>query len=806
MAKQPRSREQKDAPSHAGVEDARALVLSTPLAAGIFFGLALAYFLPALLPGQGLFGTDYLAGGYPFSDFIADRLRAGELPRWVPYVYGGLPLFANAGSTFYPVWLISALLLPVRLVLPVLFLVQLALAGLGMFLLLRELGARRWVALLSGLAFQFTGLLTSFVYAGHDGRMIVASLAPLFLFFLHRTVRTGRVAPAAGATATLAFCLLSFQIQSSYYLLLAGLLWAIFALVALRIRGGALARRLVLGFGSVALAFVLASVNFLPFLDYVDASPRGGEEGRGYEYAVSWAMPPSELSALAVPEWEGASIQDPNTGEALFPAYRGENPFKLHSEYVGALVLLLVVLGAWHSRRDRYWWFFLALAVFALTISFGGHTPLYRLYFELLPGTRRFRAPSISFFLVSMALVTMAGLTLERLARLRDDPPRQGQGARRDRQARSQALETARWGALAGVGLGVLFLIAAGLGAGGEGRAAGLARFGFVLSLSAGLVWAWLSERLTSQLLFVALALVTVSDLWLMGRRFFHTVAPPQVWFQADDVVAALPTDPGQGRVWVLPVGPQYRGTGNYLMVHGIEQAGGEHPNPLQRWYEYVGAGVGHYVDWHNFLGESPNFRHAANIRWIVSMVQLEGAEQFAGLRLVHGGPSALVYEDPQALPRAFLVGGARVIEDGPAALAALGAPDFDPRLEAILARTPSLDLPGGAAAGDVEIVEWSPDRIRLTVRSERSALLVLADNYYPGWRARLGDEDVPVLRANHTFRAVAVPAGQHDIELRFRPGRMMVGFWIYLSGILLLACYGAFLGYGRWRRTMAPA
>lgn len=776
-------------------------LLTTPLAAGIFFGLALVYFLPALLPGQGIFGTDYLAGGYPFSDFIAERLKAGELPKWVPYVYGGLPLFANAGSTFYPVWLISALVLPVRLVLPVLFLVQFALAGLGMFLLLRELDVRRWVALLGGLSFQFTGLITSFVYAGHDGRMIVASLAPLFLFFLHRTVRTGRLAPAAGATATLAFCLLSFQIQSSYYLLIAGLLWGIFALVVLRIRGRELAGRLALGFGAVAVAFLLAAVNFLPFLDYVEASPRGGEEGRGFEYATSWAMPPSELSALAVPEWEGASVQDPNTGEAMFPAYRGENPFKLHSEYVGGLVLLLLGLGAWHSRRDRYWWFFLGLALFTLTIAFGGHTPFYRLYFELLPGTRRFRAPSISFFLVSMALVAMAGLTLEHMARLRAGSER---GARRDRRDHSAVLDAARWGALGGVGVGALFLIAAGLGIAEPGRAAGLARFGIVVALSAGLIWAWLSERLTTQLLFGALALVTVADLWLMGRRFFHTVPPPQVWFQADDVVSALPAEAGQGRVWVLPVGDQYRGTGNYLMVHDMEQAGGEHPNPLQRWYEYVGAGVGQYVDWHNFLGDSPNFRHAANIRWIVSMVQLEGAAQFEGVRRVHGGPSALVYEDPRALPRAYLVGGARVIEDGPAALAAIGSSDFDPRLEAVVAEPPGLVLDGGLVAGDAQVVEWSPDRIQVSVRSDRPALLVLADNYYPGWQAWIGDEEAPVLRANHTLRAVAVPGGEHDVVLSFRPMRMLIGFWIYLLGMLILAGYAVALGYRQWRGSTA--
>jgi hypothetical protein len=766
----------------------------------LYFGLAFMFFLPAMLPGQGLFGTDYLAGTYPFHDVIADQLRSGQLPKWVPYVYGGLPVFANPGSTFYPVWFLGALIFPAARLMVLVFLVQFTLAGVGMYLLLRELDVRRWVALLGGFVFQFTGILVSTVYAGHDGRAIVATLAPLFFFFLHRTVRTGGLGAATGAAATLAFALLSFQIQSNYYLLLAGLLWGIFCLIALGVRGRAMGRRLMLGFGAVAVAFLLASVNFLPFLDYVEASPRG-DGGRGYEYAVSWAMAPSELAALAVPEWDGASVMDPNTGEALFPAYRGPNPFKLHTEYVGALALLLLGLGAWHMRKDRYWWFFAALALFALTISFGGHTPIYRLYYELLPGTRRFRAPSIAFFLVPLALTAMAGLTLERLARLRVEADRRRPGRRREPD---DALGRARWIALAGVGLGGVFL-ALGAGLGDEaGRAAGFVRFGVFLAITAGLVWAWLAGRLATTGLVVLLGLVTVGDLWSVGRRFFHTVPAPAVWFQPDDVVFAIQDRPEVGRAWVLPVGAQYRGTGNYLMVHDIEQAGGEHGNALQRWLEYVGAGEEVYTDWHNFLGPNPVFRQAANVRWIVSMVQLEGAPQFEGVRLIHGGPSALIYEDPAALPRAYVVGSVRVTEPG-RALEIMGSPEFDPRREAILYEAPPLALADGPVAGQARITGRSDDEVRVAVSADAPALLVLAENYYPGWEARVNGDPAPVLLANHTFRAVAIPAGEHEVVFRFRPRELYIGLWIYLLGMLALAGYGALLVVRRRRSPPEP-
>ena len=175
------------------------------VAAAVYFGLAFVFFLPALLPGKHIFGTDYFAASYFFYDFISDRLSSGALPKWVPYVYGGLPLFSNPGTTYYPFRLLADLVLPTSMVFPILYIVQFGLAGLGMYLLGIELGCRRWVAFLGGLAFQFTGLTMSYVFAGHEGRIIVATFAPLLFYFLHSGIRTGRAAAHGGAAAPNAF-------------------------------------------------------------------------------------------------------------------------------------------------------------------------------------------------------------------------------------------------------------------------------------------------------------------------------------------------------------------------------------------------------------------------------------------------------------------------------------------------------------------------------------------------------------------------------------------------------------------------
>lgn len=771
-------------------------LLSGWMAAAIYFGLALLYFFPAFLPDRQIFGTDWLVGGYFFHEFISERFAAGELPKWVPYVFGGLPLFANPGSTYYPFRFLADFLFPVSKIWPTLFVIQFGFAGLGTYLLTRELGTRRWVALIAGLAFQFTGLTMSWVFAGHEGRIIVATFAPLTFFFFHRGIRTGSLPMFAGAAATVGLALLSFQIQLSYYLLLAAALWSAFCLWHLGVwrERSAFAQRVVLGLGAVAFAFALAAVNFLPFLDYIEQSPRGGEGGRGYEYSISYSMPPAEIISIAVPEQFGTSVAG-EAGEYPLNRYEGENGIKLHTEYMGAVVIALVALGFAYSRRNRYWLFFLALTVFALTISFGGHTPIYRLYYELLPGTKQFRAPSVSFFLVSMSLVVMAALALESLAQ------RFGSRAVTARSGAGQPGQQADFsvgGWILG-GLAALVFLAGAVASGGA--SSGYFRFGIFLAAAGAVLWFWMKGQLSVRMTVILLAVITVVDLWIVDRNFFDTVPPPDVLYAADDVADFLRSQPGRDRVWVFPAGAVYRGaTGNYLMHFDIDQAGGEHGNHIQRWGEYVGAGEQTYIDWQNFI-QYPVFLHAANIRYLVAGVELQSPL----LREVYRG-SALVYENPLALPRAYLVGNVVVTDEPDGALELMKRPGFDPRTTAVVNSEEPLPLPATPLESSAELVEYTPDRVVVRTEQNREALLVLADNFYKGWVAEVDGEEVPILRTNHALRGVTVGPGAHEVVFTYRPEDLYRGLAVYLVGLALLAGYGIFLliRYLRRRRLSA--
>lgn len=800
-------------PTATSVEQARSDFFPGAWLIGSYGLLVVIFFLPALMPGMQIFGTDYLAAAYFFEEFVTQRFAAGELPKWLPYVYGGVPFFANPMDTYYPVTLLLRVMgVETHRHLAWIFVVNFFAAGTGTYLLLRELGTRRMPAYLAGLLYMFAGYLISYIYGGHEGRAIVATLSPLFLFAIHRGVRTGGFRWFVLGGATLGSALLSFQIQSAYYMLLAGGLWGIFLLWHFQVLrdARALGGRLAGAASMLVIGFAMAAINFIPFLSYVDVSPRGGEEGRGYEYATSWAMPPEEIVGLAVPERIGVLQQ-----------YWGDNPFKLHTEYAGALTILLVVAGAYLLRRQRYAWFFFGLGVFTLTIAFGGHTPIYRLYYEFLPGTQRFRAPSISFYLLTLSMAVLAGLALEWLSRLRDEREARSAEVRRGAEATLRTTTGIAVGLLAVV---LLWALAVAINtpdailtrpttpeALREARAAlnhdayrlGVWRFMLFLSLVATGVWLWVRGAITTRVAGVLLALVSVADLWVIDKKFLDAVPEPAVYFAPDQVANFLRSQPGPFRTFVLFDLPQ----DDYLNLFGIELVGGEHGNQLQTYNEFLGAGAQTYTDFHNM--NDPRFLALANAKYLVSTQQIAAPflePVYQGR--VRDGRTATVYENLAVLPRAFVVPTAVRIDGTEATLERMRSPEFDPTREVILA-----DDPPVAAAdtenfeGSAQVIHHEPSEVAVRVSASDSAYLVLTDNFYEGWVAAIDGEEVPIHRAYHTFRAVVVPPGEHTVTFRFEPRSLQIGALISAGTGVFLLLFGAGLLYrSRSRRGAAEA
>jgi hypothetical protein len=130
-------------------------------------------------------------------------------------------------------------------------------------------------------------------------------------------------------------------------------------------------------------------------------------------------------------------------------------------------------------------------------------------------------------------------------------------------------------------------------------------------------------------------------------------------------------------------------------------------------------------------------------------------------------------------------------VPDGPAALAALLAPGFDPLREVILEgdgeAEPEPAATGAPGGPRVAIERYLPERVELTVEAPAAGWLVLSDLFYPGWRATRDGAPARVERANHLFRAVRVGAGASRVVFEFRPASLRIGAGVSAATALAL-------------------
>ncbi len=140
-------------------------------------------------------------------------------------------------------------------------------------------------------------------------------------------------------------------------------------------------------------------------------------------------------------------------------------------------------------------------------------------------------------------------------------------------------------------------------------------------------------------------------------------------------------------------------------------------------------------------------------------------------------------------LPRARLVHRVAVVGDEVESLGHVVAHADEAATIAVVEGgtvVPELAPPPPGAVESAAIVVDEPERVAIQLAAATPALLVVTDTYHPGWKATLDGAETPILRVDHAFRAVAVPAGGHRVTFRYRPRSVRVG--LPLGGVALLA------------------
>jgi hypothetical protein len=643
---------------------------------------------------------------------------------------------------------------------------------------------------------MMSGQIASSVSPGHDGKLFVSALFPLALLFLYRGIREGKNWTWGAFALTIGLCVLSPHPQLLQYTLLTCGAYALF-LAFSAVDGTALPRstairRLGAALGAVVVGLAIGAVQYLPVREYVSWSPRA----RGladYRTATSYAWNPEELLNAYLPQFSG-----------MLNNYWGRNVIHLHSDYVGAIVLVLAgaaFIGLRSDPRRKQIIFWSAALVVSLLWSLGSSTPFYRIPYAIVPGTKYFRAPATIFFVGTLAIALLACVGTERFLERRVSRKYLigwiiGAGV---------IALLATTGALTNIaesfaGDQQLDLVRANNGA----LIAGAWRsFAFVaLIAAAGL--AMLQGKISARAAAWAVAALMTIDLWTVERIYWMFSPPAKVIYASDPIVEMLKAEPQPVRVIPLPVQqapqPDPFLTGDALMTHRIRNVLGYHGNQLGRYNELTGASS----DIQRLF--SPNVLQLTNTKYLLTNVpEFPFVPNFVlakGPVRNASGDVVYLYRLNADNPYSWVTPVAVKAPDDQV-LATVLNPRFDIKRAALFDTSANVRVSTNVQALPAPLTittrvsHYEPGKVRIELGapSPDGASLVVSENFYPGWTAMVDGKSARIGRADYTMIGVELPAGARSVELNFTSPtyeRGKVITWIaILLGFLMLAAGG---------------
>ena len=692
---------------------------------------------------------------YPTLHYGFGRVRAGELPLWNPKQLCGVPFQADPSSgLFQPLNLVFALA-PTHRALALHAFVALSLMGLFFTLLARSLGTGHIAALVGGIVYAFSGAAAAAISRPALANALVWT--PLLLLGIHEYARTLRLRHALFGGVAGGLLVLSGAPGLVVAMLALATAYAGFAVVLPR-RGKRpnLLRRCE---GLIVMAVVAALVSAIQWLP-----------------ALVWAWSlNAPFSALLSLETAG---EIPGSIRELLAQMLVPKPGALpRAGYLGALVLPLIPAAFFHRTGRREAVLFVLAGALALLIAADETLRLpiaFPYAYFIYPG------------LLSLAILIALGL--DRLL-----VPAQGVPRRR-------------------VWLPALLVVA--LGAGlfyisvpePRGRLVALAALLFIV-LSVRTRWASAACALVlAGLLFVDLTAASVSV-------YRHPFMEAPACYQGN--AAALSAAEEQaldGRVIVVASPLDFALPANIGMLFPtLRAADGRQPltKTQATWWRRLGPPAASPVEREGPAAAiSPEAAGPRLLNHMAARVVLTTPEggldedvwSERGLALhtliTQGGARILLNEE--ARPRAYWVPAWRMVEGVAAAADALSDPAFDPALECLIDRDspgysgllPIVDAPGEELVA-CELIDDSPERVTVRLTSHAPGIVVLADTFDPGWKATLDGASTPILQANGIFRAIATPAGEHEIVFRYRPRSFIAGAAISLAALTFLTLTG---------------
>ncbi len=764
--------------------------------------LVLIIFFPMFFLGKIIGWLDMLFYFLPFRELTAGLVKSGELPLWNPYIYCGTPLAANMQSAVFNPLNVFYYVVPPAAAVRITTFAAFFIMGFSMYKFMRESRVSEEGSLAGAALFSFTYymLIKSVEFAD----LHVMAWMPAAFYFARKFSSEKKMFDAVLAGLVLSMSLLGGHPQVFLYVYLAFSGFFIYLNLygaGRRERNKSLKALVVIN----AVLALVSAIQILPTLEFIIFSRRA-ETGLGQAGSTGTYARLGQILMFFFPFAKNYL----SGGEKFLNWMGGIN--------IGIAGVLLFALGAIRHENTKARNMNMAVFVLVLFIAFLGSMPFYSYLYENLRLLGTIRYPSKIMIILFFIICFYAGKGYDYLFK---GPPEKLKGY-------------FRFIAVIAAALTAFFLFMAVF----ETKILIWYRNVFTPLISFEDAYILLYQYryiLLDCLIYLVLFLIMTAVVYAVSvkktrswkiRAFIflllaagiviydtgsYTLYAKYGWMKKESRnIKFLKSRKEINKTRILAPGirnlekPKGINIENYYlfristlapnvpMMHGLYNADGFDSLVIGSFFRFSSKLRGDENPW-----DKKEFA-LLSTSYISSMVRINSPL----VKMAFGKGAAAVYKYSKPLPMAYFVGreGYIYADNTAEETEMVYGKGFDPYGNVVM-NEKDREYAGspGAGAGKKTITRAAFSRkgineINIRVNAPRKGVLVVLDNYYPGWKAYVDGKEKRIIRVNITFKGVPLEKGERKIRLVYAPFIFKTGTVISVLALFMALAAGIYV------------
>lgn len=780
----------------------------------ILFVCLCLLFWQMLFKGMTLFFRDTSMYFYPLMDFCKKSFFSGEIPLWNPLLYSGIPQLAILDPSLCYFAILFFIIFPFQIGLAINLIIHHMIAGLGMYFLGKKFGLSWEGRYICALSFTLSGYLIS-LSSNLYSLLFAASWIPFIFLVCYELIERLHVKKLVLLGCILGLQGLAGRPDISFYSIVLIVIFMLYRLFFIEKK----IRVFLYMSLSLGLALLFQAIMFIPAIEFLKYSIRSA--GISYNEVIQWSLNPLEIVSLISPRIFGDFFY----GDWRLELLNKEAYPLILSFYmgVGTLIFILASLSKIKRREVFFWWTIISIF---FVLALGDNTPLFGWFYKLFPGAKFLRYPVKAFLISVFGMSILSGYGIDSVF---------------IKERRSKMLLVIMSGILCfGISLVVImnlysekidkFLVV--------NKYIGdiISQFSLSEEERTVLLTKTLEDAITGLKETLLLGAIFIIPLWgfhlnLLRKKYVNIVllsaiaidlvsAGTRIFWNAPSQILEFPIITGkylshkigndtQTRIlnhmnFKMNLSTNFRPDlgssifkfilrdrellfGNYSMVYGLHSATGYYAARLSGYenywlilfdkgdsLDYVQSHAMWAIKYITWPGMSDSVRESMCRNYFeVDMMREDVELTILKAKIwqprAHFKTRSLTYTDPNGIFASHTT-GFNPLEN----VTLLKNKDYERVIKEIpkfSSEKVEIDSP--------KIVKETANTVTVKMKTNVTGYLVLADNWYPGWKAYDNGKRVPLLRANFLQKAVRVGPGEHTVKFIYDPWTFKVGAFV---------------------------